>query len=568
MSAEISYSLSPVQRSEQVEDVEISACNRTFRLMGRFGHRLTDSAVKALEEGKDLLPVLVGAGSRQYLEAVLKAHPGPMAVVDKEEQIMKMTGTDQVLAKFRDRVLLIHSGSSTDALTVLTRWQMQNQGRPFLSLSLPSYLRLDRSYYKELDTALKTGAKYDFWARSRYSKFKADNPRILLITTDYFLMGEIIAACQRLDVPHRLLDLQDKEMGREDFVRDFLQAVLEFRPDFVFTINHMGLDREGVLVDLLEKMELPLASWFVDNPHLILYRYQNLASPLCTIFTWDSDNLPSLSARGFNRVHYLPLATDAQRFVPGRLLSGFPGQARDISFVGNSMVHKVRARLDRVLKADQGKRLGAGFQEVAGAFIQSRHNLVSSLLEEKFPALWRDFQDLPDMESRLDYEALVTWESTRIYRKKCVERILPFHPLIAGDDGWKETFIGSDKWAYVPELNYYADLPGFYAHARINFNTTSAQMKGAVNQRVFDVPACGSFLITDHRRQLEDLLEPGREVVCYHELDEIGDLVRYYLKNPDQRNEVAARARKRVLDEHTYDHRLRALCAQMKKIYG
>jgi spore maturation protein CgeB len=59
-------------------------------------------------------------------------------------------------------------------------------------------------------------------------------------------------------------------------------------------------------------------------------------------------------------------------------------------------------------------------------------------------------------------------------------------------------------------------------------------MKGAVNQRVFDVPVCGGFLLTDHRRQMESLFEPGREIVCYQEPGEIPDLVRHYLSGVTQ----------------------------------
>ena len=74
-------------------------------------------------------------------------------------------------------------------------------------------------------------------------------------------------------------------MGCAEFVEELLRAVVEFKPDFVFTVNHLGVDREGVLIDLLARLELPLASWFVDNPHLILYVYDRLNSPWTSIFT-------------------------------------------------------------------------------------------------------------------------------------------------------------------------------------------------------------------------------------------------------------------------------------------
>jgi spore maturation protein CgeB len=93
-------------------------------------------------------------------------------------------------------------------------------------------------------------------------------------------------------------------------------------------------------------------------------------------------------------------------------------------------------------------------------------------------------------------------------------------------------------------------------------------MRGAVNQRVFDVPATGAFLLTDYREQVEQLFEPGREIICYHSPEEAADLARYYLARPEARRSVALAARQRVLAGHSYEHRVRELMTKMRKFYG
>ena len=93
-------------------------------------------------------------------------------------------------------------------------------------------------------------------------------------------------------------------------------------------------------------------------------------------------------------------------------------------------------------------------------------------------------------------------------------------------------------------------------------------MKGAVNQRVFDVPATGAFLLTDYREQVENLFEPGREIICYHSPEEATDLARRYLARPQDRLAVAAAARARILAEHSYEHRVRALMDRMGEFFG
>ena len=93
-------------------------------------------------------------------------------------------------------------------------------------------------------------------------------------------------------------------------------------------------------------------------------------------------------------------------------------------------------------------------------------------------------------------------------------------------------------------------------------------MKGAVNQRVFDVPACGAFVLTDYREQVEELFELNREIVCFKDQEEIPDLIRYYLKHPEKREAVSQAARERIFRDHTYDHRMKSVLDTMKRIFS
>lgn len=93
-------------------------------------------------------------------------------------------------------------------------------------------------------------------------------------------------------------------------------------------------------------------------------------------------------------------------------------------------------------------------------------------------------------------------------------------------------------------------------------------MKGAVNQRVFDVPASGAFLLTDRRRQMERLFEPNREMAMYDRPEDVSDQIRRWLDDPAGRARLAEAGRRRVLAEHTYDHRLAALLRTMRRTFG
>ncbi|PIE68962.1 MAG: hypothetical protein CSA21_04615 [Deltaproteobacteria bacterium] len=562
----MNYTVQPIYDSDQLVDILLIEADRARHLVGRYGKRLEERMLEGLPNKESVLPVFLGSGMGYALEALLQTWEGPVAVVDKEEAILQETALRQRFAGCTN-LLWIEAQDSQEALAALTRWQMdQPDCPPLFPVPHPAYKRLDPDYYGELVHHLRASSQSDFWAQTRYPRFTGVIPRVLLLSSGYFLIGEFQSACDRMGVPYALIVLPDKEVGKQEFVEDVLQTIVSFRPDFVLTINHLGVDREGILTGLLEKMQIPLASWFVDNPHLILYHYNDLSSPWTMIFTWDADNIPTLQRRGFKHVHYLPLGTDVHRFRPRSCSSQHGSWKADISFVGNSMVHKVGAKVEQ---GDFPGPLLTGYKDIARGFGASPVQEVEAYLREYEPALARCFLEIPDTETRLAYEALVTWQATLTYRLSCVRQIIPFVPLIVGDDGWEDLLgVPGKQWQYHDAMNYYTELPEFYPCSTINFNCTSLQMKGAVNQRVFDVPACGQFLLTDHRQQIEDLFERDKEVICFCDQGEIQDLVRFYLTHETARTRIATRARERVLAEHTYEQRITTIFQVMRATYG
>jgi spore maturation protein CgeB len=86
-----------------------------------------------------------------------------------------------------------------------------------------------------------------------------------------------------------------------------------------------------------------------------------------------------------------------------------------------------------------------------------------------------------------------------------------------------------------------------------------SQIKG----RNFEVPGCGGFLLTERVPHLERYFEPGREIGVYDGADELVEQVGYWLEHEDERAAVAAAGYRRVLAEHTYDHRFEAIFARL-----
>ena len=76
-----------------------------------------------------------------------------------------------------------------------------------------------------------------------------------------------------------------------------------------------------------------------------------------------------------------------------------------------------------------------------------------------------------------------------------------------------------------------------------------------VNPRTFELAACEAFQLVDRRDPLRDLFRPD-EVATFDSVPELRTLTARYLAHDDERREMAARARRRALGEHTFAHRI------------
>lgn len=556
----------PVRENGRLKDIVAHIGGRSLPILGPAGAERELAATRPFFKNRSgRLPVLLGAGLGHALETLLRDYDGPLAIVDKETEIEKISHTlANIPGEQKSRVLAVSSSDPEAVLERLTKWQNANGGKAFFPVPLSFYLRLDRDYYGGLRDSLSASDKFDFWGKAVQPRFRGTQPRVLLLTSKYFLMGEVEGACRKLGIPHKMVMVGDKVADGGEFVKNFLEEALTFKPDCCITLNHMGVDVEGVLMDLLARLQLPLASWFVDNPHLIIHSYNKCVSPWTTLFTWDEDNIPTLRQTGFEHVRYLPLGTDPDRFRPNAGKPDPRWRAR-ISFVGNSMLHKVAGRLK---SGHFPRELLLPFKEVSRAFSQSEARGVPAFLASDFPGVYAQYERLPDNESKLAYETAITWQATRLYRNDLARRILPFHPLIVGDSGWRIEFRREKAQPrYLDAISYYDQLPIFYGQSHINFNCTSKQMKGAVNQRVFDAPAAGGFVLTDWRPQMVNLFDPD-EMACYHNPEEIPELVRHYLEHQAERQKMIAKSRARVLAHHKWEDRLGQMLDEMRDIYG
>jgi spore maturation protein CgeB len=96
----------------------------------------------------------------------------------------------------------------------------------------------------------------------------------------------------------------------------------------------------------------------------------------------------------------------------------------------------------------------------------------------------------------------------------------------------------------------------FYTSQRFTLNLTRADMIRAgysPSVRLFEAAACGVPIISDFWPGIDTFFRPGVEILI---AESGGDTVRYLSETPERvRVAIGRRARRRVLAEHTAEHR-------------
>ncbi len=100
------------------------------------------------------------------------------------------------------------------------------------------------------------------------------------------------------------------------------------------------------------------------------------------------------------------------------------------------------------------------------------------------------------------------------------------------------------------------DHPAFYSSSRFTLNLTRADMVAAgysPSVRLFEASACGAAILSDHWAGLEEFLTPGEEILLPADAIAVAEILREM--TDAERIRLGARARERILAEHTSAHR-------------
>jgi Glycosyl transferases group 1/DUF based on E. rectale Gene description (DUF3880) len=511
-----------------------------YRLhQGRYRLNLSDEAVTralpaAAPEGSEILVFGVGLGEpiEALLALTLTARPDLRVVAWERDPWLLRLALGQndwaaALASGRLRLLL---GSDLVEAAVATGGRL-GAGIVVLHPFLASVYRHERDWLDPQTVA---------------------RPRALLCAGGLFT--DDLAGALR-DAGYAIFTIDLRRLSHEELDR----TVQRLRPTLIAAINYT----EG-LAEFAAGHRCKLICWEVDPTTSAPPRYQPLpgaadadaAPDGAYLFTYRRAQVAELRAGGFPHVEYLPLAADLARRAPVPLTGADRARyGAPVSFVGSSLLPQVAGFRQSFLTGFAPGQSGAEAQAAA---------LLDRLLDEQrrdfsryaiTEALARHCPELARADPARAVQ-LARWAgeiAAAEKRRAYVARLGRFGARVWGDDGWRTLNASGagDGVQYQGPAGHGLELTKIYCASQINVDVGRLYQDDIVTMRVFDVLACGGFVLAESSPALAELFEVGVEVDCYASADELEAKVAHYLAHPAAAQAMAQRGRAAVQQRHT-----------------
>ncbi|MEK7546592.1 MAG: glycosyltransferase [Patescibacteria group bacterium] len=373
---------------------------------------------------------------------------------------------------------------------------------------------------------LYTGIQYSFYKKSYGLSFEHNNFYLSLkdlpgVEIKYFPFDRIL------------------EVGKKKFNEELFEAVKSWQPDLLFVFMLTDEVSKETLSKIRRETQTKTLAWFPDDTWRF-WSYSHHWTPyfdwVVTVYDEPLEWYRKLGLKNVikscwaaNTALYKPTAyglqtTDGQTTASSKQSAVVSSPSADVSLVGSW--NKARQRV-----VDALRKSGISVS-VFGAGWPARHWLAPKALagggggriseEEMIKLFGQSKINLGLNQPNMDYSLK---SLGKIFFRRSVEKIVP------------------DFWRFPRNFR------SWFVGRKIS------QIKG----RVFEIPACGGFLLAGYAKGLERYYEIGKEIAVYRDEKEIPEMVKYYLANEDERKKIALAGYERTIKDHTYEKRFREI---------
>lgn len=326
----------------------------------------------------------------------------------------------------------------------------------------------------------------------------------------------------------------------------FLEQILRQPPDCTMCFNGLLPDDQGrFLCDLIK---IPHVAFVTHTPHEF---FPLMKSQNTIIACSDQDFCQTLQNAAFPNVIFLPLAVPKDLRPPldpayeVLMLNSFI----DYEGLHNHWRKEYPADLVHVLEAAAERVL----TDPAISYIQAFVETFDQLLKI------RKFVD----PLKLDYTEILGSLEAYISGKSRMELLKSINSgqVHVFGTGW-ETKEAKKHFTPKPShIHFHQPVPFMQAielmrRAKILLNTTPAIKRG-LHERVLAGLASGAAVLSLETPLLKETFKDEEDILFFapRNWDEVNRKIRFYLENDNRRDKLAAKGRKKVLHDHTWDQR-------------
>ena len=325
-----------------------------------------------------------------------------------------------------------------------------------------------------------------------YQNFFGTLSRMPGVEAEFFAVDEIMAAA-----------------GRDAMNQKLVATVSEHQPALLFTMIFSEEIKKQTIDYITKNTVTKTLNWFTDD-HWRFPVYSRYWAPLFSaVATTDSQALAKYQALGIKNVIKTQWAANQYLYKQNELkVENQKLKGIDITFVGKN--YGVRSKYIKELAARglSAKGFGKGwdggvvdFSTMLEIFSQSKINL--------------NFTESPYVAAK---------DRLKLFAKLFVKR----------------------------EMGYYR----FNAHRFVpNLRSAIGSQRRQIKARIFEISACGGFLLTGDADNLADYYLPGKELAIFKTAGELEDKCRYYLSHGQERAAIAKAGYERTIREHSYEQR-------------
>ena len=98
-----------------------------------------------------------------------------------------------------------------------------------------------------------------------------------------------------------------------------------------------------------------------------------------------------------------------------------------------------------------------------------------------------------------------------------------------------------------------------YRSGAVHVDVARLYQQDIVPMRIFDIVACGGFVIAEHSEDLERLFDVGRDLESWKTPDELQEKIAHYLSHPDEARVIAQQGLQTIRRSHSIRARVQAI---------